>query len=132
MLFKLTKFISSTTTKNRRSSNFVKMSLEKAKQIAAKKAVDEWIKNGQVIGIGSGSTVVHAVHRLKERITEEKLSVICVPTSFQAMQLIVDNKLLLGSLDTNPIIDCVIDGADEVDANLTLIKGGGGCQLQVV
>lgn len=107
------------------------MSLEKAKQIAAYKAVDEWIKDGQVVGIGSGSTVVYAVCRLQERVASEKLSIICIPTSFQAKQLILQNKLTLGSLDTHPEIDCVIDGADEVDVNLTLIKGGGGCQLQV-
>lgn len=130
MLLKSLKIVSCIIT-NRTLSSFPKMSLEKAKQIAAAKAVDEWIKNDQVVGIGSGSTVVHAVQRLKERVTNEKLSIICIPTSFQAMQLILNNNLTLGCLDTNPVIDCVIDGADEVDSNLTLIKGGGGCQLQV-
>ncbi|KAK0161469.1 hypothetical protein PV327_009936 [Microctonus hyperodae] len=61
---------------------------------------------------------------------EENLNVVCVPTSFQARQLIVNNHLTLGDLDTSPQLDIVIDGADEVDADLTLIKGGGGCLLQ--
>lgn len=108
-----------------------KMSLEGAKKIAAYKAVTEWVKNNTVIGIGSGSTVVYAVDRLKERVKEEKLNVICVPTSFQARQLILKNGLTLGELEIHPELDCAIDGADEVDANMTLIKGGGGCLLQV-
>lgn len=117
---------------SRTLSSCANMSLEKAKQIAAYKAVDEWIKDGQVVGIGSGSTVIHAVRRIQERVASERLAIVCIPTSFQAKQLILQNKLTLGSLDTHPEIDCVIDGADEVDADLTLIKGGGGCQLQVI
>lgn len=106
------------------------MSLEKAKEIAASKAVEEHISDGMVIGIGSGSTVVFAVKRLAERVKEENLKVICIPTSFQAKQLIIENKLTLSELDIHPNIDCVIDGADEVDEKMVLIKGGGGCLLQ--
>ncbi|KAK0080407.1 hypothetical protein PV325_013986 [Microctonus aethiopoides] len=104
--------------------------LETAKKIAAYQVVNEYVKDNTVVGIGSGSTVVYAVHRLAERIQEENLNVVCVPTSFQARQLIVNNHLTLGDLDTSPQLDIVIDGADEVDADLTLIKGGGGCLLQ--
>lgn len=94
-------------------------------------AVDEWVKPNTTIGIGSGSTVVYAVDRLKERVTNENINVFCIPTSFQARQLIINNGLVLADLETHPTLDCVIDGADEVDSNLTLIKGGGGCLLQV-
>ncbi|XP_057339315.1 ribose-5-phosphate isomerase [Microplitis mediator] len=104
--------------------------LETAKKIAAYKAVDEYVTPNCVIGIGSGSTVIYAVNRIAEKINENGLNVICVPTSFQARQLIINNHLTLGDLDTHPKLDCVIDGADEVDANMTLIKGGGGCLLQ--
>lgn len=107
------------------------MSLEGAKRLAAFKAVDECVKNNTVIGVGSGSTIVYAVQRLAERVHAEKLNVICVPTSFQARQLIVKNKLVLGELEINPVLDVAIDGADEVDGDMTLIKGGGGCLLQV-
>lgn len=107
------------------------MSLESAKKTAAYKAVDEYVKNNTVLGIGSGSTVVYAVERLAERVRNEKLNIICVPTSFQARQLIVENGLVLGDLDRNPSLNCAIDGADEVDSNMNLIKGGGGCLLQV-
>ncbi|XP_037032064.1 ribose-5-phosphate isomerase [Bradysia coprophila] len=106
------------------------MSLEGAKRIAAYKAVDEWVKPNTTVGIGSGSTVVYAVDRLKERVTNENLNVFCIPTSFQARQLIINSGLVLCDLETHPTLDCVIDGADEVDSNLTLIKGGGGCLLQ--
>lgn len=106
------------------------MSLEQAKQAAAYRAVDEFVTDKCVFGVGSGSTVIYAVQRLAERVQCEKLNVICIPTSFQAKQLILKHKLQLGELDTNPVIDVTIDGADEVDSDLTLIKGGGGCLLQ--
>lgn len=114
-----------TTTKD-----YGTMSLESAKQAAAIQAVDEFIKNGQIVGIGSGSTVVYAVQRLVERVKAETLSITCIPTSFQAKQLIIDGNLSLGELDRYPQLDVVIDGADEVDENMVLIKGGGGCLLQ--
>lgn len=109
-----------------------KMSLDEAKKLAAYRAVDEHVRNGMVLGVGSGSTIVFAIDRLKERVASEKLNVICIPTSFQSRQLIIQNGLSLGELEINPVIDCVIDGADEVDSNMNLIKGGGGCLLQVI
>ncbi|KAG6463293.1 ribose-5-phosphate isomerase [Manduca sexta] len=110
--------------------NLSKMSLEQAKQVAAYRAVDEFVTDNCIFGVGSGSTVVYAVQRLAERVESENLKVTCIPTSFQAKQLIIKHNLKLGELDTNPIIDVTIDGADEVDSNMTLIKGGGGCLLQ--
>ncbi|XP_061188293.1 ribose-5-phosphate isomerase-like [Saccostrea echinata] len=104
--------------------------IEAGKKAAAFAAVDEHIKNNQKVGIGSGSTVVYAVQRLAERIQKENLNIICVPTSFQANQLIQEHNLNLGTLETYPKLDVAIDGADETDKNLTCIKGGGGCQTQ--
>lgn len=106
------------------------MLLEPAKKCAAYEAVDTWVKDDTVVGIGSGSTVVYAVQRLRERVANEQLRIICVPTSFQSRQLIIQGGLRLGELEVHPELDCVIDGADEVDAQLNLIKGGGGCLLQ--
>lgn len=103
---------------------------EAGKKAAAKRAIDEHVRDNQVIGIGSGTTIVSAVERLVERVRDEKLSVVCIPTSFQARQLILDNKLQLGTLEQFPQLDVAIDGADEVDAQLNLIKGGGGCLTQ--
>lgn len=116
---------------SRFSSSQVGMSLETAKKIAAEKAVNEHVKNQLKIGIGSGSTIVYAVQRLAERVKNENLDVICVPTSFQAKQLILQHKLQLGELESYPELDVAIDGADECDIDLNCIKGGGGCLLQV-
>lgn len=111
--------------------NESKMSLEGAKKLAAFKAVDDCVQDNMVLGVGSGSTIVYAVERLKQRVEKENLKIICIPTSFQARQLIIQSGLRLGELEINPQLDCAIDGADEVDANMVLIKGGGGCLLQV-
>ncbi|XP_075004538.1 ribose-5-phosphate isomerase isoform X2 [Calonectris borealis] len=103
---------------------------EEAKRLAACAAVDKHVQNNQVLGIGSGSTIVHAVHRLAERVKQENLTIVCIPTSFQARQLILQNGLTLSDLDRHPELDVAIDGADEVDSDLNLIKGGGGCLTQ--
>lgn len=127
----LTKIFKHKLCINRYNYSTLRMSLEFAKKLAAYKAVDDCVKNNMVVGIGSGSTIVYAVDRLKERIENENLNIICIPTSFQARQLIVNNKLKLGELEIYPNLDCAIDGADEVDKDMVLIKGGGGCLLQV-
>ncbi|XP_068131241.1 ribose-5-phosphate isomerase [Hyperolius riggenbachi] len=103
---------------------------EEAKRLAGCAAVDNHVQNNQVLGIGSGSTIVHAVNRLAERVKKESLNVSCVPTSFQARQLILQNGLNLTDLERHPELDVAIDGADEVDSELNLIKGGGGCLAQ--
>ncbi|XP_064420703.1 ribose-5-phosphate isomerase isoform X2 [Latimeria chalumnae] len=103
---------------------------EKAKKLAGYTAVDNHVMNNQAVGIGSGSTIVYAVQRLAERVKQENLSVVCVPTSFQACQLILQHGLTLSDLDRHPELDVAIDGADEVDSDLNLIKGGGGCLTQ--
>lgn len=104
--------------------------IEKGKKLAAEKAVEENVKKNMILGIGSGSTVVYAVKKIAELNQEEDLNLKCIPTSFQAYQLIVENKLNLVSLDRYPEIDLDIDGADEIDKDLNLIKGGGGCLVQ--
>ena len=103
------------------------MSIEEAKKKAAYQAVDENLANHKIIGIGSGSTVVYAVKRIADW---ERKDLICIPSSFQATQLIVGNNLQLGSLNQYPEVEITFDGADEIDDNLNLIKGGGGCHVQ--
>ncbi|KAJ8389508.1 hypothetical protein AAFF_G00118980 [Aldrovandia affinis] len=103
---------------------------EEAKKRAGYAAVDNHVQNNHVVGVGSGSTIVYAVDRLAERVRQEKLNIVCVPTSFQARQLILQRGLTLSDLDRHPELDVAIDGADEVDSALTLIKGGGGCLTQ--
>ncbi|TFF87364.1 MAG: ribose 5-phosphate isomerase A, partial [Promethearchaeota archaeon] len=104
--------------------------IEQGKKLAARKAVDDNVKNNMIIGIGSGSTVVYAVERIAELVKEKDLNLKCIPTSFQSYQLIVKNELNLVYLDQYPVIDLDIDGADEIDKDLNLIKGGGGCLVQ--
>ena len=104
--------------------------IEKGKKNAAEKAVLDYIKPEMVVGIGSGSTVVYAVQKIAELNSQKELNLKCIPTSFQSYQLIVENGLDLVSLDQYPEIDVDIDGADEIDKDLNLIKGGGGCLVQ--
>jgi len=104
--------------------------IELGKKNAANKAVEENIEEGMILGIGSGSTVVYAVKKIAEINKSKNLDLKCIPTSFQSHQLIVENGLTLVSLDQYPVIDLDIDGADEIDASLNLIKGGGGCLVQ--
>ncbi|CAK9299465.1 unnamed protein product [Gordionus sp. m RMFG-2023] len=83
------------------------------------------------VGLGSGTTVVYAAQKLGELIKSGKLMDIkCVPSSYQAKQLIQNAGLRLTSLDESNLLDIYIDGADEVDSNSNLIKGGGGCLVQ--
>lgn len=103
---------------------------ELAKKAAAELAVKENVHKGMILGIGSGSTIVHAVKKIWEMDTKTKSSIVCIPTSYQSKQLILEHGLRIGSLDQYSEIDVAIDGADEIDDNLNLIKGGGGCLVQ--
>lgn len=110
--------------------------LEEAKRVAAYRAVDENLdcQKHKVIGVGSGTTVVYVAERLaqynRDPVFAQKVQFVCIPTGFQSQQLIVGNRLSLGSIDQYPNVDIAFDGADEVDANLQLIKGGGACLFQ--
>lgn len=108
--------------------------LENAKRLAAYAAVDENLdcKNHRVIGIGSGSTVVYVAERLGQYLKDPRYHdsverFTCIPTGFQSNQLILDNGLQLGSIERTPVIDIAFDGADEIDSELSCIKGGGAC-----
>ena len=103
------------------------------KRAAAFRAVDEHVSaETQKVGIGSGSTVVYAVDALVRKAQQFNKSFLCVPTSYQAKLLITTNRpyLQLSDLEECPVLDVDFDGADEVDAELNCIKGGGACMLQ--
>jgi ribose 5-phosphate isomerase A len=97
---------------------------EAAKRKAALAAVKH-VKDGFVVGLGSGSTAAYAIEALGERIKREKLSLLAVPTSYQAFLLAVKCGIAVTTLDEHPVIDVTIDGADQIDAKLNLIKGMG-------
>ena len=104
--------------------------IEMGKKNAAIKAVKDNVKKNMIIGIGSGSTIVYAVEHIGKLNREKPLNLKCIPSSFQSYQLIIENGLELGTLEQYPVIDLDLDGADEVDKDLNLIKGGGGCLVQ--
>jgi len=88
------------------------------------------------VGIGSGSTIVYAIQHLVERLRVVGTDgtglrdIKCVPTSFQAKQLLQEGGVPIVDLSAAPVLDVAIDGADEVDGDLNCIKGGGGCHMQ--
>ncbi len=98
---------------------------EEAKRRAALAAVKH-VKDGFVVGLGSGSTAAYVVEEIGRLIREEGLQVLGVPSSSQAMIVAVQSGVPLTTLDEHPVLDLDIDGADEVDGKLDMIKGGGG------
>jgi ribose 5-phosphate isomerase A len=99
--------------------------VEEAKEKAAYAAVKH-VKNGFVVGLGSGSTAAYAIEALGERIKRESLSILGVPTSYQAFLLAVKHGIAVTTLEEHPEINVTIDGADQIDPKLNLIKGMGG------
>ena len=103
--------------------------IDKAKFLAAKRAT-EFVEDGMKLGLGTGSTAAWMVRCLAERIREEGLRVTGVPTSGRTAQLARQLGVPLTTLDDAKWLDMTIDGADEFDGNLALIKGGGAALLQ--
>ena len=98
---------------------------EQVKKNAALQAVKH-VRDGFVVGLGSGSTAAYAVEEIGERVRKEKWQVLGVPTSHQAFMLAVRCGIPITTLDEHPKLDLTIDGADQIDKELNLIKGMGG------
>lgn len=106
------------------------MSIEALKQAAAEKAVEQ-VNSGMVLGLGTGSTTKHAVIKIGELWQQGKLTdIVGIPTSEATAKLAQEYGLPLSTLAEHPRIDLAIDGADEVDAQLNMIKGLGGALLR--
>jgi ribose 5-phosphate isomerase A len=104
--------------------------LENLKRQAAELAVEK-VRSGMVVGLGTGSTAVYAVRRLGALLAEGGLTdVVGIPTSEMTAREAEQWAVPLGTLDDYPIIDLAIDGADEIDPDLNLIKGLGGALLR--
>ena len=99
------------------------------KQMVGEEAV-KYIENGMVIGIGTGTTAAYMVQALAQRLREGLTIVGAVPTSEASAHLASSLGIPLTDLDTHPELDLAIDGADEIDGQLRLIKGGGGALLR--
>ena len=99
--------------------------IEKAKKNAALEAVKH-VKDGFIVGLGSGRTAAYAIEEIGDRIKREGLRVLGVPTSYQSVMLAVRCGIPLTTLEEHPKLDLAIDGADQIDEKLNLIKGMGG------
>ena len=102
---------------------------DKAKFVAAKRACD-YVQTGMKVGLGTGSTAAWMVRCLGERVREEGLRIVGVPTSTRTAELARQVGIQVVSLDEAKWLDLTIDGADEFDPQLALIKGGGAALLQ--
>lgn len=113
------------------SSSPVFLTQDDLKKIAAYKAVDEFIDSGMVIGLGTGSTAKHAVARIGELLRQGILTNITgIPTSKITHDQAQSLGIPLSDLNSHPAVDVAIDGADEVDPFLNLVKGRGGSLLR--
>jgi ribose 5-phosphate isomerase A len=104
------------------------LSPDDAKRLAAGKAL-ELVIPGMRLGLGTGTTAAYFVALLGERVAKG-LDVICVPSSERTRTLASLYSIPLTSIDASPELDLTVDGADEFDPNLRLIKGGGGALLR--
>jgi ribose 5-phosphate isomerase A len=103
------------------------LSPDQLKQRAALRALD-LVKDGMRLGLGTGSTAAHFVAALGARVADG-LNVLCVPTSEVTRTQAASLKIPLATLEEIPQLDLTVDGADEIDDQLRLIKGGGGALL---
>ncbi|CAN5274790.1 ribose 5-phosphate isomerase A [soil metagenome] len=100
-----------------------------AEKIAAARHAAGFVRDGMLVGLGTGSTAAHMVARLGERITEEKLNIHAVCTSKDTERLAKEHGIKLLPL-TDKQVDLCIDGADQVNGRGDMIKGGGGALLR--
>ena len=87
-------------------------------------AAAELVKDGDVVGLGTGSTTHFFIEKLGQRVREENIKILGIPTSYQSFLLAKNSGITITTLEENDI-NIAVDGADEVDSNLNLIKGGG-------
>lgn len=104
------------------------MDVEQLKQIAGEQAAER-VSDGAVVGLGTGSTVKYTILKLGERV-RAGMDIVGIPTSESTARLARQVGIKLAALEDYDSIDITIDGADEVDSNFNLIKGGGGALLR--
>ena len=104
------------------------MTADDQKRAAAAAALD-FVEDGMRLGLGTGSTAAHFVRLLGEKV-RAGLNVVGVPTSKATEALAKEAGIRLTTLDETPELDLCVDGADEIDDDLNLIKGGGGALLR--
>lgn len=100
-----------------------------AKQLAGEKAAS-YIQNNMTVGLGTGSTAYWAIKRIGERVEQEGLNIRCLATSKESERLAREWNIPIVSFSEIDRIDITIDGADEINPALQMIKGGGGALLR--
>ncbi len=99
---------------------------EKSKFFAAQKAAKEFIYDGFVVGVGTGSTVKHFIQQLGELVDKNELEIITIPSSAETHLELVKAGLPVSTLLEYPEINIYVDGADIITKDFIMIKGGGG------
>lgn len=106
-------------------------SVDELKKTVGYKSVDDYVTSGMVVGLGTGSTAYFAVERLGQKLNSGELKdIVAIPTSLRTKEQAESLGIPLVTLDTHPVLDVAIDGADEYDDNLDLVKGRGGALLR--
>lgn len=106
------------------------MANEELKKIVGEKAVDDYVKDGMNVGLGTGSTAYYAIKRIGYLVKEKGYKLTCVATSVQSENLAKECGIKVVDIDEVKHLDVTIDGADEVDKGMQLIKGLGGALLR--
>ena len=117
----------------RKGSSLVRMALsqDELKKMVGYKAVDDYVTSGMKVGLGTGSTAAYAVERVGQKLASGELTnIICVPTSERTREQAESLGIPLCTLNEESALDVSIDGADDVDLDLCLVKGGGGALLR--
>jgi len=102
---------------------------EVGKRLSGKEAA-QLVRDGAIVGLGTGSTVAYAIEELGRRVREEGLRIVGIPTSYQAAGLARSGGIPVRTLDDVDRVDIALDGADEVDPEKNLIKGGGAAHTR--
>lgn len=95
---------------------------------AAGELAAQLVKNGMVVGLGTGSTAAYAIKELGKRVASG-LKILGVPTSYQSAFMAIENDIPLTTLDEHPVLDIALDGADQI-AKFNAIKGGGAAHTR--
>jgi ribose 5-phosphate isomerase A len=103
--------------------------IEQARKAAIMKALTE-IENGCAIGLGSGSTMKIFIQELSKFLKKEKIKIIAVPSSYQSMQIAIENNIPIKNYLNKKELDLTIDSADQVDIKRNAIKGGGAAHTR--
>lgn len=118
--------IYSSTSSNLRVTSCA-TSAEELKRQAGYKSVDDHVRSGMVVGLGTGSTAYYAVERVGQKMRSGELrDIVAIPTSVRTKEQAESLGIPLSTLDSHCQLDVAIDGADAVDPKLNLVKGGGG------